>query len=276
MADDSNRLRWWTVGQFIENDVPAVGRGCSLWEFSCPVHGEQVSSADGTRLLSGKWQHVDQANHRRCHRILHRKCRRRSFHLQKRFLPENNFKIFLILSDSILKGLYGEMMPAECGCTIVQKTHGLFQEKNNKVTSFNGSGILILRNPYKALISYRNYLPDTSDHVSEVPESHFQGPGWPKFLIFWKSFHENDSLRLGDSRGLERPSVGGSGADLDRKHPQRRSVALRKFSGRSRERDQKTDEGAKFLFRWTTPSMRPQTRSEAFQKTIHQKFVQNI
>jgi hypothetical protein len=69
------------------------------------------------------------------------------------------------------------MMPAECGCTIVQKTHGLVQEKNNKSTNFNGSGILILRNPYKALISFRNYQPDTRDHVFEMPESYFQGQG---------------------------------------------------------------------------------------------------
>jgi hypothetical protein len=73
-------------------------------------------------------------------------------------------------------GLYGEMMEFDCGCTIVQKAHHYYYEREDNDNWFNGSAILIIRNPYKAMISWSNYLA-TLDHTKHAPKSTFVGQG---------------------------------------------------------------------------------------------------
>lgn len=81
-------------------------------------------------------------------------------------------------------GFYGEAVPPDCGCTAVQKTHGFALEglvpaglaqRTAEVKLFRGRGILLLRNPYEALLSYRNFL--YGGHTGFAPHSQFKGPG---------------------------------------------------------------------------------------------------
>jgi len=84
----------------------------------------------------------------------------------------------------LLAGFYGEAVPPDCGCTAVQKTHGFALEgfvpaklgqRTAEVKLFRGRGILLLRNPYEALLSYRNFL--YGGHTGFAPHSRFKGPG---------------------------------------------------------------------------------------------------
>ena len=68
-------------------------------------------------------------------------------------------------------------MNTDCRCTIVQKTHDYLPESGSKKTNFHGNGVLILRNPYKAIISLRNYEANLFDHLSVASNAHFNGPG---------------------------------------------------------------------------------------------------
>jgi hypothetical protein len=81
-------------------------------------------------------------------------------------------------------GFYGEAVAPDCGCTAVQKTHGFALEglvpvklaqRTAEVKLFRGRGILLLRNPYEALLSYRNFL--YGGHTGFAPHSQFKGPG---------------------------------------------------------------------------------------------------
>ncbi|XP_023713195.1 WSC domain-containing protein 2-like isoform X1 [Cryptotermes secundus] len=97
----------------------------------------------------------------------------------------------------ISKGFYGEAVPPDCGCTAVQKTHGFALEgsvparlaqRTAEVKLFRGRGILLLRNPYEALLSYRNFL--YGGHTGFAPHSQFKGPEWERFAsqlaVVWK------------------------------------------------------------------------------------------
>jgi hypothetical protein len=76
-----------------------------------------------------------------------------------------------------MEGHYGELTRPDCRCTIVQKTHEYIpQEKTPNRTDFHGNGVLIIRNPYKAIISHKNYK-DSRSHVKMADEDHFKGPG---------------------------------------------------------------------------------------------------
>ncbi|XP_049846131.1 WSC domain-containing protein 1-like [Schistocerca gregaria] len=88
----------------------------------------------------------------------------------------------------ISKGFYGEAVSPDCGCTAVQKTHGFSvagvvplaaAQRAAEVRVFRGRGILLLRNPYEALISYRNFL--YGGHTGFAPRTRFQGPEWERF-----------------------------------------------------------------------------------------------
>ena len=67
-------------------------------------------------------------------------------------------------------------MPVDCGCTIVQKTHD-FQRKDFNKPFVNNSAILIIRNPYRAIISYRNFVTTESNHIASASLTQFSGPG---------------------------------------------------------------------------------------------------
>jgi hypothetical protein len=79
----------------------------------------------------------------------------------------------------IIKGFYGEILPANSGCTIVQKTHESDFKSYQKNSPSSGRAIIILRNPYKALISYRNlHFTNDYDHISNgASTDSFSGPG---------------------------------------------------------------------------------------------------
>jgi hypothetical protein len=75
-------------------------------------------------------------------------------------------------------------VPPDCGCTSVQKTHGFAlagmvppndEQKKSEIAVFKGKGILLLRNPYDALLSYRNFL--YGGHTGFAPYASFRGPG---------------------------------------------------------------------------------------------------
>ena len=83
-------------------------------------------------------------------------------------------KSVLIVKKKI--GLYGEMMTTDCGCTIVQKTHG--HVCDTVIQASNGSRIVIIRNPYEALRSYRNFMSTgEKSHVQQGSDDHFNGSG---------------------------------------------------------------------------------------------------
>jgi hypothetical protein len=75
----------------------------------------------------------------------------------------------------MLLGFYGEIMPVDCGCTVVQKTHD-FQKYDCK-PFVNKSAILIIRNPYKALVSYRNFVTTGNNQTASASLTQFTGPG---------------------------------------------------------------------------------------------------
>lgn len=87
-------------------------------------------------------------------------------------------------------GFYGEAVPPDCGCTSVQKTHGFAlagfvpheKKKTAEVALFNGRAVLLLRNPYEALLSYRNFL--YGGHTGFAPYDRFTGPGELLCAIF--------------------------------------------------------------------------------------------
>lgn len=74
-------------------------------------------------------------------------------------------------------------IPVDCQCTLLQKTHdfsldmGLYNlpeaNKTEVINSFGGKGILIIRNPFKAIRSYRNF--EFTGLTGAAPESVFQG-----------------------------------------------------------------------------------------------------
>jgi len=75
-------------------------------------------------------------------------------------------------------GLWGEMRDWQDGTTIVQKTHDCHPDhvKND----FGGRGILILRNPYDAVLSDHNFL--FGGHMGAGPASSFDRKDWEKFV----------------------------------------------------------------------------------------------
>ena len=83
----------------------------------------------------------------------------------------HNFTTFLYL---YLTGLYGEKMDPHCGCTIVQKTH---YTNDSIIQSSNGSRIVIIRNPYEAIIASRNLEQSGWDHIGHASINSFNGSG---------------------------------------------------------------------------------------------------
>ena len=80
----------------------------------------------------------------------------------------------------IFLGYLGEATKWDCQCTIVQKTHGFSVsglpagvDKKKEVMEFSGRGILLIRNPYHALVAYRNYK--YGGHTGYAPVEKFKG-----------------------------------------------------------------------------------------------------
>ncbi|RXG60632.1 WSC domain-containing protein 1 [Armadillidium vulgare] len=55
----------------------------------------------------------------------------------------------------------------------------------------NNQGIIIIRNPFMALVSHRHL--DAGGHIGFAPEAHFEGEGWRSFVLLkiklWKEFY---------------------------------------------------------------------------------------
>jgi hypothetical protein len=80
-------------------------------------------------------------------------------------------------------------VPFNCGCTVAQKTHD-FQAVPGPDHAIaderfaNSSGaVLIIRNPYDALVSYRNYMQTGNNQTATASASAFAGPEWRKFVL---------------------------------------------------------------------------------------------
>ncbi|KAF2368788.1 Sulfotransferase domain [Trinorchestia longiramus] len=123
-----------------------------------------------------------------------------------RFLIEGATGIYTgsVYDDSSLskKGMYGEGVPYDCGMTIMQKTHGYTtgdgmkvpheqQLLKNHFMELGCRGLVIIRNPFKALISHRHL--DIGGHTGFAPKSHFVGEGWDYFVALkiqlWENFY---------------------------------------------------------------------------------------
>lgn len=75
-------------------------------------------------------------------------------------------------------GLWGEIRSWEDGTTIVQKTHDA--NKHHVQEDFKGRAILILRNPYDAILSTHNFM--YSGHHGRAPARNFARSDWEKYV----------------------------------------------------------------------------------------------
>eukprot|EP00092_Neocalanus_flemingeri_P000926 GFUD01000984.1.p1 GENE.GFUD01000984.1~~GFUD01000984.1.p1 ORF type:complete len:506 (-),score=105.02 GFUD01000984.1:121-1638(-) len=102
------------------------------------------------------------------------------------------------------KGLYGEGVPSNSGVVVTIKTHGHTTEKGahiprpnqidyNHHAEVNHSAILLIRNPFNAIIGHRNL--DQGGHTGLAKEDQFVGPGWQEFVEIkaqaWLNFYSD-------------------------------------------------------------------------------------
>ncbi|XP_071528311.1 uncharacterized protein [Panulirus ornatus] len=112
------------------------------------------------------------------------------------------------------KGMYGEGITYDSGMTILQKSHGYttgnamklsHQERltKNHMDELSHQGVLVIRNPFKALISHRHL--DVGGHTGYAPKAHFLGEGWAEFVTLktrlWRDFYI-DWLMLSEPRNI--------------------------------------------------------------------------
>ena len=83
-----------------------------------------------------------------------------------------------------MRGYWGEIRDWRDGTTIVQKTH---DADPALISKFRGRGILILRNPYDAILSKFHYL--YGGHHGLASEEHFE-----RCLWIWKSVDLNRNV----------------------------------------------------------------------------------
>ncbi|CAL4063682.1 unnamed protein product, partial [Meganyctiphanes norvegica] len=109
-----------------------------------------------------------------------------------------------LYDDSSLtrKGMYGEGVVYDSGMTILQKSHGYTtgdamkldhyeRVDKNHLEELSHQGVVVIRNPFKALVSHRNL--DVGGHTGYAPKAHFMGKGWADFVTLkiklWKDFY---------------------------------------------------------------------------------------
>ncbi|XP_072172244.1 sialate:O-sulfotransferase 2-like [Diadema setosum] len=102
-----------------------------------------------------------------------------------------------IYCDKALKkgGFVGECKRATCGCTVVVKIHHI----DGRFKAYPWQrGILLMRNPYDALIAEYNRLKGRG-HVKHAPRTTFWGSDWKKFcsghIRLWSKILE-DALQV--------------------------------------------------------------------------------
>lgn len=81
-------------------------------------------------------------------------------------------------------------LPLDCGCTLLQKTHdftldaALFylhvSNRTQVIEQFQHKGVLIIRNPFTAIRSYRNF--EYGGMQGKAPEDAFVGRKWDNFV----------------------------------------------------------------------------------------------
>ncbi|KAK3874549.1 hypothetical protein Pcinc_020508 [Petrolisthes cinctipes] len=76
-----------------------------------------------------------------------------------------------------ISGYTGELEAWDSGTTFTQKTHQCSPEH---IKQFNGTGILLLRNPYRAILAYHNYL--FGGHIGFAPVSNYRRKDWGTFV----------------------------------------------------------------------------------------------
>ncbi|XP_076054693.1 uncharacterized protein LOC143033305 isoform X2 [Oratosquilla oratoria] len=74
-------------------------------------------------------------------------------------------------------GYYGELDSWKSGRTVAQKTH---ESNPTHVKDFNGTGILIIRNPYRAILSHHNFI--FGGHTGFAPVSNYRRKDWDSFV----------------------------------------------------------------------------------------------
>ncbi|XP_037800320.1 uncharacterized protein LOC119595226 [Penaeus monodon] len=76
-----------------------------------------------------------------------------------------------------LHGYYGELDDHTAGTTIAQKTHDCGP---THVKAFRGTAVLLLRNPYRAILSFHNYL--FGGHTGYAPLANYRRKDWGAFV----------------------------------------------------------------------------------------------
>ncbi|XP_045113183.1 uncharacterized protein LOC123505642 isoform X2 [Portunus trituberculatus] len=104
----------------------------------------------------------------------------------------------------MMKGMYGEWVVHDSGMTVVQKSHGFTTGEamtldakhrmgHNHLEELGHRGVVVIRNPFKALISHRHL--DVGGHTGYAPKAHFLGQGWAEFvrlkIRLWRDFYED-------------------------------------------------------------------------------------
>jgi len=90
-------------------------------------------------------------------------------------------------------GHHGEGREYKDGSTIMQKTHHRsiyieryrqydFKWREDHVSSFEGRAVLVIRNPYKAILSYWNFF-NTKSHTNVISEGSFESAKFRDFVF---------------------------------------------------------------------------------------------
>merc|ERR1711976_995678 len=89
------------------------------------------------------------------------------------------------------KGFYGETVSPSSGMTVVIRSHGITTNKGSwvprseqhlydHIDELNKTAILLIRNPFRAIIGHRNL--DAGGHTGLANSSQFKGEGWDSFV----------------------------------------------------------------------------------------------
>lgn len=83
-----------------------------------------------------------------------------------------------MIFEPSVQGLWGEIRSWEDGTTIVQKTHD--SDINHIKGDFGGRAVLLLRNPYEAILSTHNFM--YAGHHGRAPLKNFARPQWAPYV----------------------------------------------------------------------------------------------
>jgi hypothetical protein len=114
------------------------------------------------------------------------------------------FKIYFLNHENNphLSGFYGEAIPHDSGLVVVVKSHGHTtgkgddmtreeQKGQNHIAELNGTAVIVVRNPFKAIIGHRHL--DEGGHTGYAKRDRFAGNGWDSFvrkkIADWENFY---------------------------------------------------------------------------------------